>query len=128
MPLTLPRAFTDAIELANELGLRYLWIDALCIVQDDVDDISFQIANMASVYACARVCIVGAAGEDVEAGLPGASSSRPKLEVKCCRMGEDLFLGRAAATVSSVLEKTRWNFALGHTKNSCYHKMLDLYK
>lgn len=31
---TLPKTFTDAIVVCRHLGIRYLWIDSLCIVQD----------------------------------------------------------------------------------------------
>lgn len=34
----LPRTFQDAIRITRELGVPYLWIDALCIIQDDVQD------------------------------------------------------------------------------------------
>jgi hypothetical protein len=39
IPLSsLPRTFRDAILIKRALGLRYLWIDSLCIIQDsDVD-------------------------------------------------------------------------------------------
>jgi hypothetical protein len=35
---TLPRSFQDAITVTRELGFRYIWIDALCIVQDSPRD------------------------------------------------------------------------------------------
>jgi Heterokaryon incompatibility protein (HET) len=31
----LPKTFRDAIQITPHLGLRYLWIDSLCIVQDN---------------------------------------------------------------------------------------------
>jgi hypothetical protein len=39
IPLSsLPKTFLDAIVVTKALGLRYLWIDSLCIIQDDEDD------------------------------------------------------------------------------------------
>jgi hypothetical protein len=35
---TLPRTFQDAIAIAQELSIRYLWIDSLCIIQDNIAD------------------------------------------------------------------------------------------
>ncbi|KAH7378009.1 hypothetical protein BKA64DRAFT_585809, partial [Cadophora sp. MPI-SDFR-AT-0126] len=34
----LPVLFRDAIELTRTLGIRFLWIDSLCIIQDDIED------------------------------------------------------------------------------------------
>ncbi|PQE13923.1 hypothetical protein CJF30_00006722 [Rutstroemia sp. NJR-2017a BBW] len=44
------RTFQDAIVVARELRLRYLWIDSLCIVQDDKDDWKAESAIMGDVY------------------------------------------------------------------------------
>lgn len=36
MPITeLPQTFHDAIEVCRALNIRYLWIDSLCIIQND---------------------------------------------------------------------------------------------
>lgn len=34
----LPKTFRDAIQIVNKLGVRYMWIVSLCILQDDADD------------------------------------------------------------------------------------------
>ncbi|KAJ3464978.1 hypothetical protein MRS44_005636 [Fusarium solani] len=34
----LPQVFKDAIRITHEIGLRYLWVDSLCIIQDDAED------------------------------------------------------------------------------------------
>ena len=47
----LPKTFQDAIEITCGLHIRYLWIDSLCIIQDDISDWEFESANMASIYA-----------------------------------------------------------------------------
>jgi hypothetical protein len=50
-PSDLPPAFNQAIQLVRTLGMRYLWIDALCIVQNDAGDWKFEASRMADVYA-----------------------------------------------------------------------------
>jgi hypothetical protein len=50
-PSNLPPAFNQAIQLVRTLGMRYLWIDALCIVQNDDDDWKREASRMADVYA-----------------------------------------------------------------------------
>ncbi|KAK8130530.1 HET-domain-containing protein [Apiospora kogelbergensis] len=72
----------DAVEVTRRLGLRYLWVDSLCVIQDEArgetasDTQQSQIDQMASIYGCALVTIVATAGEDASAGLAGISSSR----------------------------------------------------
>lgn len=41
-----PQTFRDAITLVNRLGLKYLWIDALCIQQDDPAVLEAQMSSM----------------------------------------------------------------------------------
>ncbi|KAI1764625.1 HET-domain-containing protein [Hypoxylon sp. FL1150] len=53
----LPQNFQDAIHVTQALGIRYLWIDALCIIQDSKEDWSREAAKMHSVYAGALVVI-----------------------------------------------------------------------
>jgi hypothetical protein len=53
----LPQSFKDAIEVTNMLGSRYVWIDALCVVQDDDLDWSDQASQMGSIYANASVTL-----------------------------------------------------------------------
>jgi hypothetical protein len=47
----LPLTFKDAFEMTKHLGIRYIWIDALCIVQDDKLDWEKEVAHMHDVYA-----------------------------------------------------------------------------
>ena len=54
LPLNcIPRTFQDAVSVSIRLGVRYLWIDALCIVQDSVDDLDWkhEASIMGDVYA-----------------------------------------------------------------------------
>ncbi|KAF2833726.1 HET-domain-containing protein [Ophiobolus disseminans] len=55
----LPKTITDAITVTGRLGLRYLWVDALCIIQDDGDDVAREIATMPEVYRYA-ICTISA--------------------------------------------------------------------
>ncbi|KAI3316817.1 heterokaryon incompatibility protein-domain-containing protein [Xylariaceae sp. AK1471] len=47
----LPQTFKDAINITRRLGLRFLWIDSLCIIQGDDEDWAREAANMGMVYA-----------------------------------------------------------------------------
>lgn len=63
---TLPKTFQDAIVLVRHLGLRYLWIDSLCIIQDDKADWEKESATMASIYTNSILTIAAtkSAGSD----------------------------------------------------------------
>lgn len=50
MVRSLPQTYQDAAIVAVQLGYRYLWIDALCIVQDDPEDWRRESAKMCTVY------------------------------------------------------------------------------
>lgn len=50
LPNTLPRSFHEAVMITRTLGLRYLWIDSLCIIQDDPKDWEEQAAAMGEIY------------------------------------------------------------------------------
>lgn len=59
--ITIRQVIIDAIEVCVKADIPYLWVDALCIVQDDEQGKMFQIQNMDSVYSNAYITIVQAA-------------------------------------------------------------------
>ncbi|KDR77775.1 hypothetical protein GALMADRAFT_155541 [Galerina marginata CBS 339.88] len=67
----LPKTMRDAFDLVQLIGERYLWVDLLCLIQDDDSDMLHGISHMDLVYKCAMLTIVAASGEDANAGLPG---------------------------------------------------------
>ncbi|KAK3946651.1 heterokaryon incompatibility protein-domain-containing protein [Pseudoneurospora amorphoporcata] len=46
----IPKTFQDAINVTRFLGIGYLWIDSLCIIQQDVDDWAEESSKMCSIY------------------------------------------------------------------------------
>lgn len=75
----IPATIRDAIILAGLLGSRFLWVDRLCIVQDDEESIHSNIAKMASVFAKSYVTIVATDG-DSDTGIPGVTGgSTPRF-------------------------------------------------
>ncbi|KAH7081462.1 hypothetical protein BKA63DRAFT_503876 [Paraphoma chrysanthemicola] len=57
----LPPIFQDSITATRRLGIDFVWIDALCIVQDDADDWRLESSTMGSVYQNA-ILNLGASG------------------------------------------------------------------
>jgi len=72
----LPRAIIDAMEVARGVGLQYLWVDALCIKQDDDSERDTQISQMDKIYKNAVVTIVAADGTNANSPLKGVSTER----------------------------------------------------
>lgn len=71
LSLDVPKSICDAIYLVGSIGEQYLWVDALCITQDDVAMQQAQIARMDRIYAKALFSIIAANGDTAEVGLPG---------------------------------------------------------
>ncbi|KAF2108726.1 heterokaryon incompatibility protein-domain-containing protein [Lophiotrema nucula] len=66
---TLPQVFRDAFTVATRLGVRFVWIDALCIVQDDYRDWEREASVMGEVYRHAFCNIGAVAASEGSAGL-----------------------------------------------------------
>ncbi|KAK1713428.1 hypothetical protein CaCOL14_009350 [Colletotrichum acutatum] len=65
----IPSTIREAMELTRLLGERYLWVDRLCIVQDDEDAKPAQLQGMADIYAGAFLTIVAAQGSGADEPL-----------------------------------------------------------
>jgi Heterokaryon incompatibility protein (HET) len=73
IPFTrLPKTFTDAINVAQALAVKYIWIDSICIVQDSQDDWRRQSEQMGSIYQmslCTLAAIDAHVDGDEDRGL-----------------------------------------------------------
>ncbi|KAM0417460.1 hypothetical protein ACHAPT_012522 [Fusarium lateritium] len=69
----LPETVRDAITVVRGIGLGYIWVDALCIIQDDDKDKTEQIASMSQIYQQATLSICVAYGSSSQHGIPGVS-------------------------------------------------------
>ncbi|KAK4247642.1 heterokaryon incompatibility protein-domain-containing protein [Corynascus novoguineensis] len=65
----LPATFRDACDIARRLGIRYLWIDSLCIVQDNPSDWEAEASRMASVYRNSWLTVYAAASSSPSSGI-----------------------------------------------------------
>jgi hypothetical protein len=65
---TLPKTIMDAITVCRRLGVRYLWVDSLCIVQDDPDDWIKEATTMGDIYQRAYFTIAASAAADGDEG------------------------------------------------------------
>jgi len=66
---TLPQSFRDAIIVTQRLHIRYLWIDALCILQDSTQDWQVESSKMGSIYLNSFLTIAAANSADCHTGF-----------------------------------------------------------
>ncbi|KAH7384576.1 heterokaryon incompatibility protein-domain-containing protein [Pyrenochaeta sp. MPI-SDFR-AT-0127] len=66
---SLPKTFLDAITATRKLRFQYIWIDSLCIFQDNLDDWHEEAGRMHDIYSKAACCIAATAAEDSNTGL-----------------------------------------------------------
>jgi hypothetical protein len=76
----IPQVIQDAMRSVEGLGESYLWVDALCIVQDDIEEKQKQIAQMGSIYSNALCTIIALAGLDANTRLAGISPRRVHVD------------------------------------------------
>lgn len=65
----LPKTLQDAITVTRKLGIPYLWIDSLCIIQDSDDDKAREINKMPQIYKGAIITISAAIAKDCGEGF-----------------------------------------------------------
>lgn len=76
---TLSKNFQDAIKITRILGIRYLWIDSLCIIQDSTEDWLRESARIGEIY---KYSILTIAATNAGDGMTGFLRKRP-AEVHC---------------------------------------------
>jgi hypothetical protein len=76
----IPKTIRDALKLCQQIGIDFLWVDRLCILQDDEKMVHNQIEAMGEIFKNSYLTIVCADGEDVDYGLPGVDEPSRKYE------------------------------------------------
>ncbi|KAF2118798.1 heterokaryon incompatibility protein-domain-containing protein [Lophiotrema nucula] len=66
---SLPKTFRETIAFARSLNLQYLWIDAMCIIQDSIEDWRAEAAKMAQYYSNAYITLAATMSASAEGGL-----------------------------------------------------------
>lgn len=103
----LPRTFQDAVAFTRNIGLKYLWIDALCIIQGDDDDWLREAGSMLQIYQNAYVTIAGLFAKDPSVGLFSAKTTKDlQQKIATARKGNetsDLYAREVTPDVSGIL-------------------------
>src|ERR1700693_1209399 len=65
---SLPKTFQDVIIITRKLNVPYVWIDALCIIQDDEKDWARQAGQMSRIYQFSLFTVAATGAEDTSRG------------------------------------------------------------
>ena len=79
----LPNTCRDAVIAARSLGLSYIWIDSLCIIQDNKDDWEREAVRMCDVYSNSAVTLAGLSSPDSDTGLFMSNPARQTYYLPC---------------------------------------------
>lgn len=64
----LPKTFADAIQIARDLEIPHIWIDALCIVQEDEEEWQSEAGHMDGIYRGSQLTISAVQSSDSSGG------------------------------------------------------------
>ena len=81
----LPGTIRDAVLVCRAIGIRFLWVDMLCIIQDDPQDKLEQVKTMAEVYRSAALTIVPAFSLGSDEGFLSETFENVTLPFQCFR-------------------------------------------
>jgi len=73
----LPRTFREAVIITRKLNVRYLWIDSLCIIQDDSADWEREAAKMADIFRSAHITLAASSAEGCHDGCFESQPATP---------------------------------------------------
>jgi hypothetical protein len=71
---SLPKTIQNAITITRQLGVQYLWVDALCIIQRSEEDWQRECSNMSQIYRNALFTIAASASDNSQGGCEIATS------------------------------------------------------
>jgi hypothetical protein len=108
----LPKTIKDAIELTGQLGISYIWIDALCILQDSRQDWERQSANMGSIYQDACLTLVASRAAAVTEGFlqPTKQHAIHCGTIDYRGQNQSVFLVADASDIPEPLTKRGWAY------------------
>jgi hypothetical protein len=100
-----PKTFRDALNVAAKLHIWYLWIDAICILQDDEQQLLEHMNCMDRIYSAAVLTIVSDTA-NADSGIPGIGHSREPAQATL-QQGGTIFIS-SKRTFGSALNDSSW--------------------
>lgn len=99
---TLPKSFQDAIWLARKLEIDYLWIDALCILQDSDSDKAHECARMGDYYRNSAFTISALDAADASQGF---LAPRPNVNQAKLFSNSNCYIRRRSQTRAAIFQQ-----------------------
>lgn len=99
----LSQNFQDAVRVTRALGMKYLWIDSLCIIQGDEQDWQSQSSKMAEVYGNASVTIAATAASHSRQGFLFERKPAKRLVGQVWGPDETAYYARMVSSESTLL-------------------------
>lgn len=113
----LPPTIRDAIDFTRRLGIQYIWIDRLCIIQDDTLDWARQAGLMCEIYEGAILTLAALATETADKGLYLPRTAPRSVRVECSTKDKSIgtmnigpeLAGPFNYYLEMELDESRWN-------------------
>ena len=111
----LPKTVRDAVVVTRMLGLQFLWVDALCIIQGDSHDWQRESSKMDQIYGNASITIAAAASKDTSDGCfvrrSAPLQNAVPLRSVCSNSDEvgTLFISQKLGSVDEILDRSPLN-------------------
>lgn len=109
---TLTAAHRECITIARQLGIRYVWIDALCIIQGNQDDWYDESKRMAEVYGNATLTVIAGRSADSHAGFMSnmLEHKAPPCAISLAKDMGDVFLCLSREMTIGPINTRGWCF------------------
>ncbi|KFY47484.1 hypothetical protein V495_01922 [Pseudogymnoascus sp. VKM F-4514 (FW-929)] len=104
-----PATIQDAITLTRLLDHRYLWIDSICILQDDDLDKSTQVQHMDAIFTRSSFTIVAANGGNANTGLTGLQGAPRDVTQHTATYSNELSLLSLIHNLDDTVDTSIWN-------------------
>jgi hypothetical protein len=89
----IPKTFQDSIIYCLKLGIRYLWVDALCIIQNDTHDWEVESSKMAAIYQNSFITLAAtAARSDSDGCFMDTPNIRAEYELSALEESEPILV------------------------------------
>ncbi|KAK4145166.1 HET-domain-containing protein [Dichotomopilus funicola] len=76
----IPATFAEAMRITRAVGISYIWIDALCIIQDDIEDWQREAATMDRIYGGSQLTVAASQSADSSAGFFAVTREGPNSQ------------------------------------------------
>lgn len=124
LPRDLPATIRDALTFCMAMGIRYLWVDSICIDQNSSEMKAHLVSKMHSIYMRAIFTIIAASGDNANAGLPGVRAgtrvdNRSRTNIKGKKFIVSYPTAKELITGSSWWKRA-WTFQEGWLSPRCF--------